>query len=128
MTRTTLKRITRYGLIGLATNLVGYCAYLLIVAAGLSPKTSLTITYVTAATLSYLGNRRLTFDHDGSVPKSAVLFAVTHACGWALNLLLLFLLVDLAGLPHQLVQAVAILVVAGFLFISFTFVVFPKRR
>ena len=121
-------RLIRYGLVGLAVNLAGYLVYLLVTWVGVGPKMTVTALYGTGATLGYFGHRRLSFNHGGNMLASSLRYGIAHTCGYALNLLLLYVFVDELGYPHQLVQAAAIFVVAAFLFVCFNFLVFPQEQ
>jgi len=123
-----VKQLVRYAVVGIASNVSGYLAYLLITWLGVGPKLAMTCLYALGATVSFIGNRRWTFSHTGSISRSAVRFAIAHALGYLLNLSILLIFVDHFGFPHQLVQAVAIVVVALFLFVLFRAFVFPGER
>jgi putative flippase GtrA len=123
-----VKQLVRYAVVGLASNVSGYLAYLLITWLGVGPKLAMTCLYLLGATVSFVGNRRWTFSHEGSIGASAARFAIAHALGYLLNLSILLAFVDHLGFPHQAVQAVAIVVVALFLFVLFRLFVFPAQR
>jgi len=117
-------QLLRYGVVGLASNLTGYCVYLLLTAFVLPPKITMTILYSTGALLGFIGNRRFTFGHTGKLPRAALRYMLAHFLGWAMNYALLYIFADRLGYPHQLVQAVAIAVVAGYLFVALRYFVF----
>ena len=121
-----MRQLFRYGLVGVASNAIAYATYLLITSFGVSPKASMTIVYVIGATVGFLGNRTLTFAHQGSVLGAGIRYVIAHSFGYALNLSILIVMVDRLGYAHQLVQAFAILVVAAFLFLAFKFFVFTN--
>jgi putative flippase GtrA len=123
-----LKQLVRYAVVGIATNLAGYAVYLLVTWAGVEPKLAMSCLYAIGATVSFLGNRTWTFGHRGNVAGAAARFAIAHLLGYLLNLALLVVFVDRLGFPHQLVQAVAVVVVALFLFVLFRVFVFPGGR
>lgn len=120
-------QLLRYGLVGVASNLAAYLAYLLLTRAGAAPKLAMTMLYLVGATVSFFGNRRLTFSFRGGWLGPGVRYALSHAVGYLINLALLVALVDAAGYPHQWVQALAILVVAAYLFLAMKFFVFRKE-
>lgn len=126
--RTTFWRLARYGAVGMASNLVGYLLYISVTYMGLGPKVAMTLLYVSGATIGYLGNRQLAFYHTGSILRSSAGYLVAHAGGYAANFAILFAFVDMLGYSHQLVQAVAILVVAGYLFLVLNFIVFKDEK
>lgn len=118
-------QLARFGVVGLASNSFGYLAYLLITYWGIEPKRTMTLLYTMGASIGYFGNRQWTFAHKGGL-GAGVRYLVAHLCGYLINLLLLLTFVDGLGYSHQWVQAVAILIVAGFLFSAFKYFVFPK--
>ncbi len=118
------RQLFRYGLVGIAINLLGYLIYLLLTFLGLTPKLTMTLLYFIGAFAGFWGNRNLTFRHQGSVLGSGVRYLVAHGLGYLINLLILVVFVDQLGFTHQYVQAIAIFVVAGYLFIAFKFFVF----
>jgi putative flippase GtrA len=129
----TILRVVRYGIVGVATNAAGYVVYLLITFAGAGPKITMSALYATGAALGFLGNRQWAFRHAGGIGKSVVLYFFFHAGGYFIDFALLSIFVDRLGYPHQLVQAVAVMVVALYLFAAFNFVVFraaplPRRE
>ena len=122
-----LTEFRRYAILGAGVNLVGYLVYLGVTFAGVEPKIAVTVLYAAAATVTFIGNRKWTFGHKGSVSRAGVKYLLSHLAGYALNLLILIVFFDLLGLPHQIVQAAAIAVVAACLFLSSKYIVFRNR-
>lgn len=122
-----IDQLVRYGLVGVASNLAGYLVYLSLTAFVLPPKLTMTLLYATGALISFFGNRRFTFRYQGSLFKASVAYAGVHFFGWALNYALLYIFSDRLGYPHQLVQAIAIFVVAAYLFVAMRHFVFPPN-
>lgn len=121
-------QLFRYGLIGVTTNALGYAVYLLATHLGATPKLTMSVLYVLGTIVSFFCNRRLTFAHEGSRARAGIRFVVAHVFGYLLNLAILVVMVDRLGFAHQWVQAGAILVVAGFLFLAFKFFVFAHAE
>lgn len=119
------RQICRYGLVGVATNLAAYVIYLLLTCFGLGPKFAMTVLYVAGATMGFYANRKVTFKYQGRTGAAMGRYLLVQGCGYVLNLLLLLVFVDWLGFPHELVQAAAIFVVAGFLFVLYRIFVFP---
>jgi putative flippase GtrA len=122
------KQLVRYALVGVASNTAGYLVYLLITYLGIPPKTAMSLLYAVAATASFFGNRSITFAYKGGVLGSSIRYFITHVVGYSMNLAILVIFVDLLGYPHQFVQAIAIFVVAAFLFVAFKFFVFRTTK
>lgn len=125
--RSSVSQLFRYAIVGIANNATGYMVYLLITYLGATPKISMTLLYAVGATVGFWGNRKLTFAHQGSVLGAGVRYLIAHCFGYLINLAILLVLVDQLGYAHQWVQAIAIFVVAAFLFLAFKFFVFPDR-
>ena len=124
--RVLAAQLLRYAFVGVLTNLVGYLVYLLITYAGLGPKITMTLLYITGATLGFWGNRTITFRHREKGLAVGMRYILAHGVGYLINLTLLYTLGDRLGYAHQLVQGFAIFVVAGFLFVAFKYFVFPN--
>ena len=84
----------------------------------------MTVLYGAGAAIGYTGNRNFTFAHHGSVLGSGIRYLIAHFLGYMINFFILFYFVDELKYLHQWVQAVAIFVVAGFIFIASKFFVF----
>ena len=119
-------RLTRYGIVGLTVNGVGYLLYLLLTSRGMEPKATMTLLYLVVAGLGFWGNKLWSFRHSGGYFQAALRYVAAHIIGYLTNLALLVVAVDLLGYPHQLVQFASIFVVALMLFLLFNFFVFPK--
>lgn len=126
--RDSAVQLLRYAMVGLAINVSGYLVYLLITYFGLTPKITVTMLYFVGALAGFWGNRKLTFMHQGSVFGAGARYAAAHGLGYLINLAILILFVDSLGYPHQWVQAVAVFVVAGYLFLAFKFFVFSSLK
>jgi len=117
-------QLFRYVIVGMATNISGYLVYLLLTLMGATPKITITVLYSIGAAIGFVGNKKFTFSDNGGVLGSGIRYAITHLFGFLLNFLILMVFVDKLGYPHQLVQGIAIFVVAGFLFVCFKLFVF----
>lgn len=105
-----------------------YFVYLLTTYLGVEPKKAMTLLYIIGASIGFVGHRKWSFSHRGDATQAAIKYAAVHLSGYMLNLLILSIFVDRLGYAHQVVQAVAIIAVAGFLFIVFKYFVFPKKN
>ena len=122
--RETAGQLLRYALVGVASNVAGYLLYLLLTSFGIAPKIAMSALYLVGATIGFFGNRRITFLHRGSIVDSGVKFLIAHAIGYLIDLILLMIFVDRFGFPHQLIQGIAVIIVAAYLFFAFRLVVF----
>ena len=85
----------------------------------------MTLLYGVGAAVGFFGNRNLTFEHEGSVMRAGGRYVIAHGVGYMINLSILILFVDRLGYAHQWVQALAVFIVAAFLFLAFKIFVFP---
>ena len=122
-----LDQITRYGLVGLLNNSLGYLIYLLLTWYWLDPKVAVTVLYPIGALLGYFGNSKLAFFYSGSHLFGLLRYVLAHFIGYGTNIAILYTFVDLLGYPHPFIQAIAIFVVAGVLFLLFRYYVFPQK-
>lgn len=113
-----------YGIIGITINFISYLIYLFLVYWYMPPKVAMTILYAVGMLTSFFVNRRVTFIDNRGLKKSSWRFVFTYGCGYLINLLFLFLLVDKMEFFHEIIQAIAIFVVAGFLFLMNKYFVF----
>lgn len=120
----TLRQFARYASVGVASNLTLYLAYLGVTALGMGHKLAMTLLYVTGVVVTFVANRNWSFDHDGLAHKAFARYVIAYVLGYLLNLGLLWLGVDRLNLPHQDVQAVAVIVVAISLFLMHKYWVF----
>lgn len=125
--RKIFRQFLNYVLIGLMTNFLGYALYLFLTYLWGAPKLTMTALYFVGASISFFANRRFTFRHDGQIGVASFRYLLVQLAGYLLNLFLLIVFVDWFGFAHQLVQAMAIIVVAVFLFVlSRAFVFRPQ--
>ena len=82
-------QLVRYGLVGLFSNLAGYCVYLLLTYLWPSPKLVMTALYTVGAVTAFFGNRRYTFNDDGHIGRTGVRYLIVHAFGYSLNFAIL---------------------------------------
>ncbi|MDP3270070.1 MAG: GtrA family protein [Legionella sp.] len=122
-----LREIMRYGIVGVINNLIGYVVYLIVTFFWLDPKIAITIFYSIGAFIAYFGHAKYSFSQPTMTFDTAVKFSIAYLIGYAINYLMLFILSDKLLYPHQLVQALAIFVVAGILFCLLRFFVFPLK-
>ena len=121
-----LRQLLRFGIVGVLSNLIGYLVYLLITYLGVGPKLTVSLLYPIGTYMSFVGNKSWTFGIKGRSIRPGLKHILVYALGYLLNFLILMVFVDYLGFAHQLVQFVAIFVVALFLFVAMKFFVFAR--
>lgn len=116
----------RYVLVGAISNLVLYIAYLGLTAIGAAPKFAMSFLFLVGVGQSFWFNKQWTFGYSGSASKVLPRYAIAYGGSYLLNLVLLAILVDYLGWPHQIVQAGAMGLNALILFLLQRHWVFPK--
>ena len=122
-----MSRFLRYAIVGTISNVIGYIIYLLATWMGSGPKLTMTVLYAAGATASYIGNRHWTFAHKGRITPTLFRHSIAYLAGYGINWSMLAYFVDQRQFAHQWVQAIAIVVVACFLFITLRFLVFTNE-
>lgn len=120
-------QLMRYTIVGLTSNGFAFCVYLSITWLGVAPEATAAGLYLAGAISSYFGNYQWTFSskrpHLSTLPR----FAVAHALGFSMQLLLISYLYRKIGLSHQFAQLVTVGCIAIILFLSFRYFVYPER-
>jgi len=122
-----LTQVARYGVVGVLNNLLGYLIYLVVTWWWLDPKVAVTLLYPVGALTAYFGHAKYSFAYSGSTAHGVLRYVIAHLIGYSVNVLMLYILSDRLLFPHQIIQALAIVVVAGVLFFLFRYFVFPNR-
>lgn len=122
-------QFVRYAIVGVTTNALGYLLYLAVTAwGGLSPKITMSLLYCTGVLIGFIGNYRWAFRHKGAIPASLLRYLLAHVGGYCINFMMLHVFSYTLHYPHQLVQAVAIIIVALYLFAAFKYFVFAEKN
>lgn len=126
--KSTVVQFILYAIIGVAANALGYLVFLVMTYYSLEPKIAATCLYLFCATLSFFGNKRITFNEKGHFSAVFFRYLLAYFTGYLINIMMLVVLTDHLGCPYYLIQAIAIITVAGFLFVSLKLFVFPIRK
>ena len=114
----------KYLSVGGFANVIAYGTYIMLVKFGFGPVTAMSITYLIAASASFLANKGWTFKSDARISTSATKYIISQAFGYGTNLVLLSRLHYAIGIPHQIAQLLVIGVVAIELFLLNRYYVF----
>ena len=122
------RELVRYIIVGLSLNTTGYLIYLLVTSFGVSPLATVSIFYPLSVIAGYFSHRRHTFRTKtrGLEGPTLIRYIAVYVAGYLINAGLLELFYEKMGYPHQLVQILAIFLVAGFLFVAMKLFVFTQ--
>ena len=120
----TLVEFFRFSVVGIVSALVVYSLYLLITAAGVMPKLVMSLLYFFNAMICFLCNWRWVFTNSQQFLKASGKYFFSQLMGYVLNLMVLEIVANQLGYPHQLAQALGMIIVGVFLFIAFKYYVF----
>lgn len=119
-------QFSRYALVGLASNIVGYLFYLALIGLGMGPKLAMSVLYAVGVLQTFLFNKNWSFGFGGAATPALVRYSMIYALGYVINFLVLALLVDHFDLPHQWVMAGLVLFMAAFFFMGQKFWAFRQ--
>lgn len=124
--REALGQFARYGAIGLLSNGILYLIYLALTNIGVESKFAMSLLYALGIIQTFAFNKKWAFSHKGSLGKTFWRYCITYCSVYFVNLFVLIMLVDKAGLPHQLVMVGLILFMTMILFIAQKYWIFQK--
>lgn len=122
-----VRQFSRYAIVGLVSNGLLYVGYLLLTAAGVGPKFSMSLMYGMGVLQTFIFNRSWTFGADGDVGGHFAKYVTVYISGYFINLSLLALFIDIFGFQHYYVQAALIFLVAVYIFLMQRYWVFRLR-
>lgn len=113
--------------VGIFNNFITYLAFALLVAIGIPPIWAITATYLLGTTISYLGNRNLSFKYKGNHLNPLYKIFITYFCVYVINAYIIYVLVDIDGISAYLVQLLSALPLAIVTFITLRYWVFKNK-
>lgn len=111
-----LIQLIRFAAVGLLSNALLYFLYLVLTREGMPHLVAMTSLYMLGVLQTFLVNKHWTFRHRGSANRSLIRYFTAYFGCYILNLCILHFLVDSYGFPHEIIQAVAIVIIAIMLF------------
>ena len=80
------KSLYRYGLVGIASNLAVYCIFIALIWGAIPPIWATAICYVIGLSISYLANRRWSFESTADHRSDLLRFLLAYGAGFAATL------------------------------------------
>lgn len=122
------RQAMRFFIVGVFTNVSLYIVYLLITWLGLDHKLAMTLVYISGVLMGFTLNRNWSFRHRGHISHGFMRYSVIYAVGYLVNLTGLYLLVDIAGYPHQIIQLLIAIMLAVMFFILMRLWIFNDKH
>ena len=114
--RTLLARLTRFGAVGLLSNVSLYALYLVAIWIGLRPTLTSSFCYMLGVAASYILNRRFTFRSGTHHVRDLPRFLLAYAIGLAVTVAAMHFMVKPLG--PALAQLLTIVLAAVAIFVS----------
>jgi len=121
-------QFVRFAVVGVVSNALGFCWYLLLTWLGVGPKAAMSLLFLLGTLQTFWFNKRWSFKYSGTDRLVLLRYLATYGLGYLFNLIMLILLVDYAHYSHAPVQAIMIAVVAIMMFLLQKFWVFAPTR
>ncbi|MBU0520897.1 MAG: GtrA family protein [Gammaproteobacteria bacterium] len=118
-----LLQLVRYYLVGALVNAGGYVAFLVLLHAGMEPKLAASVLYVIGALVSFGLNRKLVFDSAVQIRTSLIRLFIMLLAGYVLNMLMLYVFVDLYTAPAWLIQIISVVLISVLFYLANKFYV-----
>jgi putative flippase GtrA len=116
---------SRYAIAGVLNTVTGFATILVAEHMfGMSAYAANAVGYAVGIAVGFLVNRNWTFQHTGSPTRAAVLYVAAFAACYLLNLLVLWIALNVFVWPSIVAQAVAIAVYSVAFFLTCRWVVF----
>lgn len=124
----SIEQFSRFIVVGVTSNVIGYTLYILLTFSGVPPKVTMTVLYIIGACLAFWGNRKFTFGSNERLTTTGIRYVLVHFIGYSILYVMQTVFYEHYGFAHQIVQLVAIGVVAIYLFIAMKIFVFGDTQ
>lgn len=121
------RQFIRYAIVGLASNALAYGFYIVFTLFGVGPKLAMSVIYGISVLQTFVFNKRWTFGYRDASGLAFVRYCISYGLGYVINMMVLIVMVDRYGYPHEIVQAATILSLAVMLFLLQKFWVFQSN-
>jgi putative flippase GtrA len=126
--QTIRTQIVRFGIVGFSSNVTLYLLFILLVDFGLDEKIVVTVVYVIGLSLAFVFNRRWSFAHRGGMTKSLRRYLLLYFSLYLINVVVLWVAVGMYCFPHEVVQAIVVLMFIPIVFVMQRSWVFARKE
>ena len=126
--RQSIQQFYRYLVVGAGSNAIGYGIYLLITWLGVGALLGMSVIYLCACLVSFVGSKHWIFASRSNSMALMLRYVCMQIVGYLTNYFLLLVLCKRLGFSHQVIQLLAMVVVAIELFLLSKFYVFREAN
>jgi putative flippase GtrA len=126
--RRTIWQWFRFSLVGAKANVIYFCLYILITAAGFQPAIAVTFVFIVGAIYTFWLNKSFVFKDPDAVKHQLPRYLLIYFVAWALNVAALDFMVSRIGMNHIVAQGLLIGLFAVLLFVAQKTLVFRGAR
>lgn len=123
----TLHQTIRFGIVGVINTIVGYGVYFILLRFKVFYVASLLISHIIGVTNSYFWNKYFTFKSSQKSFKEVARFVSVYAVTFAVNLVILMVMVEKIKLGKDIAQLIALFVVTAISFLGHKFWSFSQK-
>jgi putative flippase GtrA len=105
-------------------NGLGYALYLLLTFNGIDPKMAATICFAAGVAVGFILNRKWAFRDPTYIRRTLPRYVIAYAIAYVVNIAGLYVLVDVFGYMHQIVQLMLAFVIALGLYVTLRYWIF----
>ncbi len=116
--------ILKYGSWGIFSNVAAYLTYLVLTYVGIDPKLTVAVIAPVFILIGFFVVRNYIFYSNVIIYSAVIKYIVLCIIGNLINILLLFIFVDLLQYQHQVVQFLAMVLVGILFFFSMKYFIF----
>ena len=112
--------------VGAVVNGLGFVLYLLLTYSLIEPKLAATICFVGGTSAGFILNRNWSFGDPTCMRQTLPRYVFAYAIAYTVNIVGLYVFVDVFGYLHQIVQLILALIIACGLFVAQKIWIFPS--
>lgn len=120
-------QFVKYGIVGLLSNGILFCLYLMFTWLGMEHKIAMTLLYTLGIMQTFIFNKKWTFEHQGLMKSTLPRYVAAYMVGYIFQLVSLIIFVDIYKFPHQLIMGALIIVTAVLIFLLQKYWVFENK-
>lgn len=124
----SIKQLLKFVTVGLITNFLGYCFFLVFIFLGIEHKFAMSLLYFISTLISFYGMKKWVFKNNQNIYYVFIKFFSVYFTGYFINLCLMIEFVDKLGYPPWFVQGAIIFIMSIYYFAASKWFVFVSKK